>query len=150
MDRGTGKETDASDSKAVWAGFLRSRNLRLTRPREVVWEASRKIVSPFTAEELLAEVRKIDGIVSLPTVYRNLPLLVEAGLLREARVEGDTRHYANDPAGTVEMKLVCRESRREESIEDNCLRLRMLLLARDRGYTVEQIHLRIEGVRRGD
>jgi len=148
MNPGSAQETDSSEAKAVWTEFLRARNLRLTRPREVVWEASRKIVSPFTAEELLGEVRKIDGIVSLPTVYRNLPLLVEAGLLREARVEGDTRHYANDPAGTVEMKLVCRESRREEFIEDNCLRLRMLLLARDRGYAVEQIHLRIEGVRR--
>ncbi len=141
MDR---PESEA-EIEEVWASFLRSKGQRMTEPRRVVLQACRKIEPPFTAEELLAASRQIDRLVSLPTIYRNLPLLVEAGILREARVSGETRHYANDLAGSVEMKLVCRQSGSEESLEDDCLRLRMLLLAKQKGFRVERIDLRIDG-----
>lgn len=140
---------DPEDLAEVWSDHLRAKGQRLTTPRRVVLEASQRVESPFTAEELLEEARRIDGLVSLPTIYRNLPLLVEAGILREARVSAETRHYANDPVGAVEMKLVCRRTGKEEAIEDDCLRLRMLLLAREKGFRVERIQLHMEGVSDG-
>jgi len=130
----------------AWSDYLRARGQRLTTPRKIVFQASQQISSPFSAEELLVEARKRDGMISLPTIYRNLPLLLEAGILRKASRDDQAQLYANDPPGSVEIKLICRESGREKSLKDDCLRLRMQLLAKDQGLYVERIEVRIEGV----
>ena len=134
----------------AWSAHLRAEGQRLTTPRRVVLQASQRISSPFSAEDLLGEARKIDGLISLPTIYRNLPLLTGAGILRKIVSDDPTQLYANDPPGSVEMKLVCRKSGNEKTIHDDCLRLRMLLLARQNNLRVERIEVRIEGVEECD
>lgn len=148
MIREAESESGRAAAVAVWAEFLRSRDQRLTTPRRVVLEAALSFDAPFTAEELLAEARKIDGLVSLPTIYRNLPLLVESGILHDTRAPGDSRRYAIQLGDAVDMRLVDRESGRETPFQDDCLRLRMLLLARQHGLRANRIDLRIEGAPR--
>ncbi|MEM0965642.1 MAG: transcriptional repressor [Verrucomicrobiota bacterium] len=138
-----------SENEAIseaWSSHLRAQGQRLTTPRRVVLQASQRVSSPFSAEDLLDEARKIDGLISLPTIYRNLPLLIGAGILRKIVRDDPTQLYANDPPGSVEMKLVCRKTKEEKVIHDDCLRLRMLLLARQNNFRVERIEVRIEGV----
>jgi len=138
---------DRAAAIAVWAEFLRARDQRLTTPRRVVLEAALSFKGPFTAEELLEKARETDGLISLPTIYRNLPLIVESGILREVRGRGECRHYAMDLGNSGEMKLVFRETGEEVLFQDDCLRLRMLLLARQKGLRVSRIDLRIEGAK---
>jgi Fur family transcriptional regulator, peroxide stress response regulator len=62
---------------------LRDRGFRLTAPRHAVLEVVRSIKTHPTAEEVhRLVIRRAPG-VSLGTVYRNLRLLVDAGLLGE-------------------------------------------------------------------
>src|SRR5436309_14313401 len=62
---------------------LRDRGFRLTAPRHAVLEVVRGIKAHPTAEEVhRLVIRRAPG-VSLGTVYRNLRLLVDAGLLGE-------------------------------------------------------------------
>jgi Fe2+ or Zn2+ uptake regulation protein len=62
---------------------LRAGGFRLTIPRQAVLEAVRGIKTHPTAEEVhRLVIRRAPG-VSLGTVYRNLRLLVDAGLLGE-------------------------------------------------------------------
>jgi Fur family transcriptional regulator, peroxide stress response regulator len=75
---------------------LRDRGFRLTAPRHAVLEVVRGIKTHPTAEEVhRLVIRRAPG-VSLGTVYRNLRLLVDAGLLGElpgprARFDANTR-----------------------------------------------------------
>src|SRR5262245_43548361 len=77
---------------------LRDRGFRLTVPRRVVLEVVRGIKTHPTAEEVHRLVSRRAPRVSLGTVYRNLRLLVDAGLLGElpgprARFDGNTRAH---------------------------------------------------------
>src|SRR5262245_35606531 len=62
---------------------LRNRGFRLTAPRRAVLEVVRGITTHPTAEEVHRLVIRRAPRVSLGTVYRNLRLLVEAGMLGE-------------------------------------------------------------------
>src|SRR4030095_9677326 len=73
---------------------LRARGLRLSDPRRVGLEVVRGHASRPTAEWAHRMARRRLPRVSLGTVYRNLRLLVEEGLVQElpgphARVDGD-------------------------------------------------------------
>ena len=77
---------------------LRGRGFRLTAPRQAVLEVARGIKAHPTAEEVHRLVIRRAPRVSLGTVYRNLRLLVDAGLLGElpgprARFDANTRAH---------------------------------------------------------
>src|SRR5262249_31868783 len=77
---------------------LRDRGVRLTAPRRAVLEVVRGTKAPPTAEEVHRMVTRRAPGVSLGTVYRNLRLLVDAGLLGElpgprARFDANTRAH---------------------------------------------------------
>jgi Fe2+ or Zn2+ uptake regulation protein len=62
---------------------LRGRGFRLTVPRRAVLDVVRRITTHPTAEEVHRLAIRRAPRVSLATVYRNLRLLVDAGLLGE-------------------------------------------------------------------
>jgi Fe2+ or Zn2+ uptake regulation protein len=77
---------------------LRARGFRLTTPRHAVIEVVRGLKAHPTAEEVHRLVTRRAPGVSLGTVYRNLRLLVDAGLLGElpgprARFDANTRAH---------------------------------------------------------
>jgi len=77
---------------------LRDRGFRLTAPRHAVLEVVRGTKTHPTAEEVHRLVISRAPGVSLATVYRNLRLLVDAGLLGElpgprARFDANTRAH---------------------------------------------------------
>jgi len=79
-------------------GALRDRGFRLTVPRRTLLEVVRGIKTHPTAEEVHRLVIRRAPRVSLATVYRNLRLLVDAGLLGElpgplARFDANTRDH---------------------------------------------------------
>ncbi|MBV9463758.1 MAG: transcriptional repressor [Verrucomicrobiae bacterium] len=78
---------DAETKKRVEA-FLEHKGLRWTGQREAIVETAFGTTDHFTAEELLAMVRRMDSSVSRATVYRTLSLLTESGLIHELHLEG--------------------------------------------------------------
>ena len=101
---------DAGETRVVDAeAALRDRGLRLTGPRHAVLEVVRSAESHPTAEEVHVLVRRRLSGVSLGTVYRNLRLLVGAGLLKElpgphARFDANTRahhHFMCERCGNI-------------------------------------------------
>jgi Fur family ferric uptake transcriptional regulator len=77
------------------------RTLRMSRQRRVILEALRETKRHPTAEDLHIEVRRRLPGIGLATVYRNLEVLSQHGLVRRIepasetmRFDGDTRdHY---------------------------------------------------------
>src|SRR2546428_12614303 len=74
---------------------LRARGLRLTRPRRLVLDVVRAGRLHPSAYYVYNRVRGQLPQVSLGTVYRNLRLLVETGLLRESVDAAGTGFDAN-------------------------------------------------------
>lgn len=71
--------------------FLREKSLHSTSVREELIKAIIVRKGHFDADELAADVRS-QG-VSKATVYRALPLLLEAGILQPAMLSGQRRRY---------------------------------------------------------
>ncbi|HHV37507.1 MAG TPA: transcriptional repressor [Candidatus Cloacimonetes bacterium] len=78
------------DFESKFKGFLAEKKLKLTRSRSLILEAVFAMQGHFDAEMLYDRLK--DESVSMATVYRTLPLLMEAGLIRLAiRMEGRDR-----------------------------------------------------------
>lgn len=67
----------------TFAGFLKSRGLKLTPERRHVLEAVFSFHRHFDLDDIYDRARKRGARVSRATIYRTLPLLMESGLIRE-------------------------------------------------------------------
>ncbi len=74
-------------------GFLRGRGLRMTHEREALLRAALAFRSHFTLDELTRDVLRRDATASRATVFRSLPLLLEAGILQAAPAAGEARRF---------------------------------------------------------
>jgi Fur family ferric uptake transcriptional regulator len=83
---------DAAVHKQIYE-FIEKKGLRKTAQRDAIIEAAFSTTEHYTAEDLLAMARKIETSVSRATVYRTLPLLVEAGLLKEMDFGKEYKYY---------------------------------------------------------
>lgn len=61
--------------------FLKERNLKYTPERKEIIEAITRLQKHFDAEDIYQQLRKQKSNVSLATVYRTIPLLVDSGLI---------------------------------------------------------------------
>jgi len=76
--------------ESQFKAYLKAKGLKLTQSRNLVLEAAFRLHEHFDAETLYGNIKSAN--VSLATVYRTLPLLVEAGLIQMAvRSEGRDR-----------------------------------------------------------
>ena len=69
------------------------KNLRMTKQRKVVLEEIRKSESHPTADEIYKVVKEKIPNISLGTVYRNLEILSEEGLIRKIELAHTKRRY---------------------------------------------------------
>ncbi|MDH3576100.1 MAG: transcriptional repressor [Desulfobacteraceae bacterium] len=70
--------------------------MRLTSQRQVIFEELIKVKSHPTANEVYDMVRKRLPRIGLGTVYRNLNLLAELGIIRRLEVGGEQKLFDGD------------------------------------------------------
>ena len=73
--------------------LLSETSLRNTRQRRIILEEVRKSASHPTADEVCTMVRKRLPRISLGTVYRNLEMMSESGLIRKLEFIGTQNRY---------------------------------------------------------
>ncbi len=88
--------------------FLREHHLRTTEVRDAIVEAAVRRQGHFRVEDLAAEARASGLDVSVATVYRAIPLLVEAGIIQATEVSGDRGHYETVFGRSHHDHLICR------------------------------------------
>jgi Fur family ferric uptake transcriptional regulator len=101
---------------------------RLTPQRELVLRAVESL-GHATPDEVLAEVRQHSSAVNVSTVYRNLEVLEELGLVRHAHLSD----------------LVCRSCRRVVSVGAEAASVLTGRLADEHGFTADIGHLTVFG-----
>ncbi len=67
--------------------------LRMTRQRRVILDELRKVTSHPTADEIYNMVRRRLPGISLGTVYRNLEILSDSGMIQKLESCGSARRY---------------------------------------------------------
>ena len=66
---------------------------RVTRQRTIILEELRKVVTHPTADEIYTMVRRRLPRISLGTVYRNLDLLTEQGVILKIESAGNSKRF---------------------------------------------------------
>lgn len=115
--------------------------MRMTRQRQQILAVLAAKRTHPSAEEVLAEVRRVLPRVSLGSVYRNLRLLREAGLVREI-VTSEGRRY--DAVTSPHPHFVCERCSRVYDLAEP-VAAEALRQALPEGFAVSQIHLELRG-----
>ncbi len=71
--------------------------LRMTNQREIILRELVKSKQHLTADELYDIVKKAMPRISLATVYRNLEILSEAGIIGKLEISGRQKRFDYDP-----------------------------------------------------
>lgn len=74
-----------------------NRTLRMTHQREIILAELQRSKTHPTADELYERIKKKLPRVSLATVYRNLEILSEAGLIKKLEISGRQKRFDWDP-----------------------------------------------------
>jgi Fur family ferric uptake transcriptional regulator len=102
-----------SSPDRVFEEFLEGRGLRFTSQRREILSRALAMRGHFEAEDLHHQLRKAkSGRISKASVYRTLPLLVEARLLREVEFVDRHMHYENVIGKEHHGHLICTSCRR--------------------------------------
>lgn len=134
-----------SPERRHFLSFLRTRGLRVTSERLAVFEALFAHHGHIGAEQLLREMRLEGRKVSRATVYRNLELLVEAGLARRQRLAG-RRVYEHVHTGQRHDHLVCRGCDRVIEFLSPGIAALQRQICRAHGFVPEESRLEISGL----
>jgi Fur family transcriptional regulator, ferric uptake regulator len=70
--------------------------LRMTNQREIILRELKKSKRHLSADELYDIVKKVMPRISLATVYRNLEILSEAGLIGKLEISGRQKRFDFD------------------------------------------------------
>jgi Fur family ferric uptake transcriptional regulator len=139
----TQKHPDALFQEAL--AYLRGSGFRVTKPREVIVRAAILFAEPFNAEDLLSAARKIDRLISLATVYRTLPMLLDSRLIREVELNREHRYYeVNREQSPAAFHIVCADCGQVLQVQDECITLRERFLANSLGFKPLKLAIRVE------
>lgn len=78
------------EHEVIFEAFLEKKGLKLTQPRKLILNTIFDLHEHFDIEQLYDIIHKISSEVSRATVYRIIPLLVEAGLIQKS-IRSDAR-----------------------------------------------------------
>ena len=90
----------------VQEATLRSPGRRLTRQRRLILQILESRRDHPGAQEILEEAKKVQPSISLGTVYRNLKVLAEQGVIKEISTLGEGSRFDAQPV--PHSHLVCR------------------------------------------
>ncbi len=127
-----------------WQQRLRASGHRLTAQRQLVLEAVAEL-GHASPEDVCSKVRETAQGVNISTVYRNLELLEELGLVAHAHLRhGAPTYHATSEAPHVH--LVCSRCDGVESVSPEVIADVVDRLDRERGFLVDVRHVTFSGL----
>jgi Fur family ferric uptake transcriptional regulator len=126
--------------------FLRSRGHRVTRERRALFNEIFSQHRHLDAETLLEAMQEKGLKISRATVYRNLDLLVECGLVRKQRLGRNRFLYEHIHTGQRHDHLVCRDCGRVVEFISAGIAALQSEICRAHGFDPQQYSLQISSL----
>ncbi len=118
--------------------------LRMTNQREMILKELKKSRQHLTADELYERVKKSMPRISLATVYRNLEILSEAGIIAKLEISGRQKRFDYDV--TVHDHIYCMQCQRVDNLELDRDAIQSVSYESDKGYAVHGYRLEVAGI----
>ena len=118
--------------------------LRMTNQREIILRELKKSRQHLAADELYERVKKYMPRISLATVYRNLGILYEAGLIGKLEITGRQMRFDYDV--TEHDHIYCTVCHKVSNLNIEHQGLRTKELEAVKGYTVTGYRFEVIGI----
>jgi len=118
--------------------------LRMTNQREIILRELRKSKQHLAADELYDIVKKVMPRISLATVYRNLEILSEAGLIGKLEISGRQKRFDADVSDHDH--IYCVVCHRVDNLNIDRETLKSEQLGAEAGYAVTGYRVEIIGI----
>jgi len=132
-------------SNPQFSSFLKDQGLKRTSGREAVFREAVATEGHFEPEELAYRLRKKGSRISKATVYRTLPLLVKAGLIKEVIHGEKHHHYEPIHEGSPHDHLICLKCGRIMEFEEKSLKKIQEQICKRHRFRPEKIVVEIFG-----
>jgi Fur family ferric uptake transcriptional regulator len=129
--------------------YIRTRGMRVTPERMALLDEVYRQHGHIDAEEILDGLRASGAKVSRATVYRNLDLLVECGLVQRQRLGRNRFLYEHVHAGQQHDHLACRRCGRVVEFVSPSIQAMLNEICRAHGFSREDRQLQIFGLCEG-
>jgi Fur family ferric uptake transcriptional regulator len=136
----------AEAERRQFIDFIRSRGMRVTPERLALLEEIYRQHGHIDAEEIFAGLRASGQKVSRATVYRNLELLVECGLVQRQRLGRNRFLYEHVHAGQNHDHLACRDCGRVVEFVSPSIQAMLNEICRAHGFSREARQVQIFGL----
>lgn len=115
-----------------------------TMQRRLLLDLLRKAEGHLDADQLYRKAREREPRISLATVYRNLKLFKERGMIRESGLGESHAHY--EISGEAEHHhLICLRCGRVIEFDSPLVVRAKEKIGRDEGFDILSVHLQMEG-----
>ena len=118
--------------------------MRMTHQRTTILEELRRSKTHPTADEVYASVRRRLPRISLATVYRNLDLLAQAGMIQMVELGGCPRRYDGWVDDHIHVR--CTECGKVGDVSDGLLGRARERVEKLSGYDITGHHLEFTGL----
>ena len=125
--------------------YIARRKMRYTPEREAVVREIFARQDHFSVEDLYLGLRKKRRHISRASIYRTLPLLIDAGLVAEVFQEGGQTRYEHTFGHEHHCHLRCQVCGQVVEFSEPALQAVEDRLARELGYRVEGHKLEVSG-----
>jgi Fur family ferric uptake transcriptional regulator len=126
--------------------FIRKKGLKYTSEREEILKEILKSKDHFDVDELYMKLRKKGSKVSKASVYRTIPLLVEAGYIQEVYKQDARSYYELTLDKLPHIHFICIKCKNVDEILDNYLAELIQKEAKNKNYAPLTYHLEIFGI----
>ena len=131
--------------KAQFESYVRERGLRMTVARRSVLEEIFSHHEHIDADRLHEAMRRKGLKVSRASVYRNLDLLADCGLVRKYHLDSHRVLYEHIHAGMEHDHIFCRECGRVVEFVNRDMRERQEEICRAHGFDLEDLTVQVIG-----
>jgi len=131
---------------ARFQGYLRSRGLKMTRARELVFREilSAPGVHP-NADEICRRLQAKKKDVGLATIYRTLNLLVRSGLVSAVDLGEGHSHFEPEWQETAHGHLICLSCGRVQEFAQAGIQEAIRRIGEEEGYRLDKFSLQVFG-----
>ena len=118
--------------------------LRMTHQREIILDELRRSKTHPTADELYERIKKKLPRISLATVYRNLEILSETGLIKKLEISGRQKRFDWNPQDHDH--VYCTKCHRVDNIPTETAPLLSIEPNQQKGYRITGCRIEFYGL----
>ncbi|MBN2461546.1 MAG: transcriptional repressor [Candidatus Cloacimonetes bacterium] len=134
------------DQAKVFENFLKKRSLKLTRTRRLILEAVFRNHDHFDVDTLYDQIKTRHQNVSRATIYRTLPLLVQAGLLKQSLRCQDKDHYEHIYGHERHLHFLCTRCGNIIEIESGGIEKIIRVMAEEKDFKIMEYNIVMRGI----